>query len=185
LARLSGKVLTLADLKGDRALRCTERPARDMLADAAQRAAAAAAANRVTISLAVDGAAAVAADWSLLAEALDLLLENAVAHSPAGGEIVLGARCEGGLWEVTVQDSGPGVPAEWRHRVFDEFSVRDLMHHHRGSGLSLAIVRHIAELHGGHVEVTEAAGGGARFVCRIPLGPTADVEAAVADRPSA
>ena len=68
---------------------------------------------------------------------------------------------------LEVEDDGPGVPAELRHRLFERF-VRGHGDTGGGSGLGLAIVRAVAETHGGSVELGEREGGGARFVVRLP-----------------
>ena len=68
---------------------------------------------------------------------------------------------------VQVFDRGPGVDPEWRDKIFDEFAVRDVMHHDKGQGLSLAIARHVAELHGGGVRVDDAPEGGAAFTLEL------------------
>jgi signal transduction histidine kinase len=76
-------------------------------------------------------------------------------------------RSEGGGALLEVEDDGPGIPAELRHRLFERF-VRGHGDTGGGSGLGLAIVRAVAETHGGSVELGEREGGGARFVVRLP-----------------
>jgi signal transduction histidine kinase len=68
---------------------------------------------------------------------------------------------------LTVEDDGPGVPAELREQVFERF-VRGEGDRGSSSGLGLSIVRAVAESHGGRVEL-EDADPGARFVVRLPL----------------
>jgi len=107
------------------------------------------------------------ADPDRLAQALRNLARNAVEHTRAGDGLV---RLEvqalgGGRVRFTVQDDGPGIPPEDREHVFERFARMDggRSRASGGAGLGLAIVRAIAEAHGGHVRITEpTAGKGAR-----------------------
>jgi len=94
------------------------------------------------------------------------LIQNALVHTPAGTRVCVRLRAEDGAL-LEVEDDGPGIPAELRHRLFERF-VRGLGDTGGGSGLGLAIVRAVAETHGGSVEFGERDGGGARFVVRLP-----------------
>jgi signal transduction histidine kinase len=94
------------------------------------------------------------------------LIQNALVHTPAGTRVRVRLRNEdGALFEV--EDDGPGIPAELRHRLFERF-VRGHGDTGGGSGLGLAIVRAVAETHGGSVVVGERDGGGTRFAVRLP-----------------
>ena len=92
------------------------------------------------------------------------LLENAVKHTPPGTHIQASSELVDGQAVLTVEDHGPGIPAEIVSRMFDRF-VRD---GGRGSGLGLSIVRAVADSHGGGVTLDPQEGGGARFVVRLP-----------------
>lgn len=114
-----------------------------------------------------DAEAVVWCDPTLIEQALVNLLDNAVRHTPPGGTIAVGIAVAGGHWALTVQDSGPGVPAGEEERVFRKF--------HRapgpgsggdGIGLGLALCAAIARLHGGEIAVANAAG--ARFTMTLP-----------------
>jgi signal transduction histidine kinase len=100
------------------------------------------------------------------------LMENAIRHTPDGTRIRAQVAGDNGEVVLTVQDNGPGVPAELRERVFERF-VRGAGDRGSSSGLGLSIVRVVAEAHGGSV-VLEDAHPGARFVVRLPA---AQVEA--------
>jgi signal transduction histidine kinase len=96
------------------------------------------------------------------------LLENSVRHTPPGTRIDASTERVGAEAVLVVADSGPGIPPELRHRVFERF-VRGGRDGGRGSGLGLAIVRAVAESHGGTVEMEPPADGtGTRFVIRMP-----------------
>ncbi|HET6978405.1 MAG TPA: MASE1 domain-containing protein [Pyrinomonadaceae bacterium] len=99
------------------------------------------------------------------------LLANAVKFTPAGGTIDVYLEREGSLAEIRIEDSGPGVPAEFLPRIFERFSQADgsSTRKHGGLGLGLAIVRHLVELHGGTVSATNRATGGAVLSVKLPM----------------
>jgi len=95
-----------------------------------------------------------------------ILVENALVHTPPGTPVRLGTGCREGSVLLTVEDEGPGIPAEHAGQVFDRFyriegSVAS------GSGLGLAIARELAELMGGSVELDMSAGR-TRFALVLP-----------------
>jgi two-component system, OmpR family, sensor kinase len=97
------------------------------------------------------------------------LIENAIRHTPEGTTIHASGRAHDNTVELVVSDDGPGIPSDLAERVFERF-VRGGDDHGAGSsGLGLAIVRAVAESHGGGVDL-EPSGprGGARFVVRLP-----------------
>ena len=100
------------------------------------------------------------------------LLDNALRHTPAGTEIVASTTVAGDEAFLVVQDDGPGIPPALASQVFERF-VRHGGEHAGSSGLGLAIVRAVAESHGGGVALETAPGGGARFVVHLPATPVA------------
>jgi signal transduction histidine kinase len=94
------------------------------------------------------------------------LIQNALVHTPPGTRVCVRLRDDDGA-VLQVDDDGPGVPAELRHRLFERF-VRGHGDTGGGSGLGLAIVRAVAETHGGSVELGERDEGGACFVVKLP-----------------
>lgn len=105
------------------------------------------------------------ADRRLLRHCLQNLMQNALDAMPGGGKLVITSVRGPSSFEIEVADSGPGVPSEIRRRVFDPyFTTRP-----GAAGLGLAIVRRIAEAHGGQVFARNCPEGGAAFTLRIPL----------------
>ncbi|MDI1275137.1 ATP-binding protein [Polaromonas sp.] len=104
------------------------------------------------------------ADVQQLAILLNNLVDNALRHTPAGGRIDVTTRVEQGRPCLSVTDSGPGISAAERERVFDRFyrgsSVSADGHASHGSGLGLAIARAVAERHSADIRLDEAPGGG-------------------------
>lgn len=108
----------------------------------------------------------VVGDASQLRQALVNLILNAVEAASPAGEVRVLARREGTAAAIDVEDTGPGVAEAVRGRVFEPLiTTKEL-----GSGLGLALVKRVAERHGGSVGHEPCSGGGARFTLRLP-GP--------------
>ncbi|MDX6621229.1 MAG: hypothetical protein QOK36_3615 [Gaiellales bacterium] len=100
-----------------------------------------------------------------LGRVLSNLVANAIRHTPPGGRVVISARP--GV-EVSVADTGSGLPPGAGERVFERFWRGDESRAAGGTGLGLAIARAIVELHGGTIRVADAPGGGACFTFTLP-----------------
>lgn len=109
-------------------------------------------------------------------QALDNLVANALAQTSANGEVVVDAHVEGRDVVVSVTDLGPGIPGREHARIFEP-GVR-LGSAYPGSGLGLAVVKAIAEAHGGRVTVRSAPGEGATISVVLPLEPDQPATAA-------
>jgi len=103
-----------------------------------------------------------------LRQLVTILIDNAVAHTPAGGSVTVRVRAEGQAAVLAVEDTGPGIRPEDLPRVFERFWRADDAPT-GGTGLGLAIAAWIVERHGGRIEAANRAEGGARFEARIPL----------------
>jgi CheY-like chemotaxis protein/anti-sigma regulatory factor (Ser/Thr protein kinase) len=132
----------------------------------------AASAKDIGIHVAVDPASrAMTGDATRLQQALWNLLSNAVKFTAAGGRVDVRTRVNNEQIELTVADSGIGIDATFLPYVFDRFRQADASstRAQTGLGLGLAIVRHLVELHGGHVRAeSDGRDAGTRFVMQLP-----------------
>ncbi len=113
-------------------------------------------------------------DGLAVQRALINLIDNAIKFSPPETVItVRAAPCGSDEWELSVTDQGPGIPAAEHGKIFDRFYRigSELRRETKGAGIGLSIVRHIAEGHGGTVNVESGHGTGSKFSLRLPLVP--------------
>ena len=115
------------------------------------------------------GVGQVRADRQRLTQAMMSLAQNAVEHTREGDRIAIGSELEPGRLRMWVEDDGPGIPAADQERVFERFARGDAERRSEGAGLGLAIVRAIAEAHGGRVRLRSAPGEGSRFTLELPV----------------
>ena len=118
------------------------------------------------------------------------LISNAAKYTPAGGTIHVSARrvkeAASGAIEISVRDTGIGIPPDMLHRVFDMFTqvAQSLERSQGGLGIGLTLVKRLIELHGGTVEArSEGRGKGSEFIVRLPEQAGADLPPRVAARP--
>ncbi len=130
-----------------------------------------AAARRVTLHNAVPELS-VCVDAARIEQVLSNLVDNAVKYGHEGGQVTIAAwPGKNGNVEVSVQDDGPGLPAEALERVFERFYRVDKARSREqgGTGLGLSIVKHIVQSHGGRVWAKSEPGNGATFLFTVPL----------------
>jgi two-component system, OmpR family, phosphate regulon sensor histidine kinase PhoR len=111
-------------------------------------------------------------DSQAITQCLINLVDNAIKYSRERKEIAIKVATDGnGRMRIRVTDHGIGVAPRDSERIFEKFTRADtgLVHNVKGSGLGLALVRHIARAHGGDVELTSVAGEGSTFTLVLPL----------------
>jgi anti-sigma regulatory factor (Ser/Thr protein kinase) len=126
-------------------------------------------------------------DATRIQQALWNLLSNAVKFTPVGGRVDVRTRVNNGQIELTVTDSGIGIDEAFLPFVFDRFRQADASstRAQSGLGLGLAIVRHLVELHGGHVRaVSDGRDAGTRFVMQLPRTQQSSLTARDARKPA-
>lgn len=109
----------------------------------------------------------VLADPARLRQVMEHLLENAVKYAPPDTRVEIGWTLVEGVARIAITDEGPGIPPEWRERIFEPYARRDTSTA-RGSGIGLYAARRLAESMGGRLWCEPGASGGARFVLALP-----------------
>jgi signal transduction histidine kinase len=109
------------------------------------------------------------ADTVRLRQALFNLVSNAIQFTPAGGTIILSAERTEDEMLLSVTDTGIGIAPEDQERVFQRFERGDPNARESGTGLGLALVKSLVELHGGTVDLESAQGQGTKATCHLPL----------------
>ena len=110
------------------------------------------------------------ADQQRLKQVVSNLLSNACKYSPQGAPVEVTAEMVGDRLRIDVRDHGPGIPADFKAKLFDKFTQADSSSTRKlgGTGLGLAIVKRIVELHGGEVQYTTAESAGTTFHVYLP-----------------
>ncbi|MFP2924516.1 ATP-binding protein [Pyxidicoccus sp. 3LG] len=141
----------------------------------------AAEARGVYLRSVLDSSGSVQGDATRLQQVVWNLLSNAVKFTPRGGRVQVFVERRDAAVEVTVADTGQGIPPDFLPHVFERFRQADAgtTRKHGGLGLGLSIVRHLVEMHGGSVHVSsEGVGRGSTFLVRLPRVPPAREEEA-------
>ena len=136
-----------------------------------------AAARGVTLELSTDrNGPELLADRHRLLQVLDNLIGNAIKFTDRGGQVRVAAEAAEGAWRIVVADSGIGIPPDELGRLFERFYRASNAERagRPGSGLGLAVVKEIVELHGGRVEVASTPGLGTTVTAWLPLWPPGD-----------
>jgi len=127
----------------------------------------------IALETGASGELTVVADASKVIQMLLNLVSNAIKFTPEGGRIEIQARDAGPWIEVAVIDSGIGIAEADLGRLFTEFQQLSAGpgRQQQGTGLGLALTKHLAELHGGQVTVESTLGAGSTFTLRLPRKP--------------
>jgi two-component system OmpR family sensor kinase len=127
---------------------------------------------RLTLELPPSGMPPVNGDPDRLMQLFSNLLDNALKHTPDGGQVAVAAKSGSGRVGVSVTDTGPGIPADELPRIFERFYQVDKSRTRsetEGVGLGLAIARELAVAHGGQISVKSEIGVGTRFSVTLPV----------------
>ena len=142
-----------------------------VIADAVDRNQLLAVQNNIKLATNSDGPVKVSGDYEMLVTAVRNLIENAILYSEPGGQVGIGLRVVENVAEISVTDSGIGIPESEQERIFERFYRVDPSRSRQtgGTGLGLAIVKHAASQHKGEIKLFSKVGVGSTFTLRIPI----------------
>ena len=171
LDRISDNLLLLARLDaGDAQVERSSVDLRALVTESCEEFEALAAAREVTLETAIEAGACVYGDTDLLRRLTLNLLDNATKFNVPGGRVQCAVKIHGNEVRFSVGNSGAGIPAVLRPRVFERFFRADPARTAKGHGLGLALAREIARAHGGDLSLAKATcDGWTEFVVSIPL----------------
>lgn len=135
-----------------------------------------AAAKQITVACEPDGEALIRADEGLVRRMLLNLLDNAIKYTPNGGSVLLRVKDHDGVYDLSVTDSGAGIPVDLQSRIFERFFRVDKARARNeqdggGAGLGLSIGSWIASAHDGKLELTSSTPEGSTFTAVLPKSP--------------
>lgn len=174
LAQLTSRIMNLSRLQSaDDLTELRDVSVDEVVAVAIESQAVAAHAAGIEIARGGSRKAYVRGDVQVLTEAIGNLVANAIAYSPAKGQVGVGVKVVGETVEIAVTDHGIGIPEGEQQRVFERFYRADQARSRRtgGTGLGLSIVKHAVQRHGGEVELWSRPGRGSTFTVRLPAIP--------------
>jgi signal transduction histidine kinase len=167
VTRLDRVVKTFLDLSRPVALDCQKVQVSDLVTEILTLVSPEARKAGVELEWQPEANASISCDADLLRQALLNVVRNALDVMPGGGHLRVSVRQSGSKCEIGVADTGPGIPAEVRQRIFEPFfSTKE-----SGSGIGLAMTMRVVQMHGGSVDVDTAPGQGTTFYLRLPVAP--------------
>jgi heavy metal sensor kinase len=145
----------------------------ELVADCVRAARALAQAKNITLSVVAANEMPVRADEDLLRRMILNLLDNAIKYTPEGGNVSVTCNPAPDGYELSVTDSGPGIPVDMQSRIFERFfrvdRARSRSGRDGGAGLGLAIASWIAEAHLGRIDLVRSDATGSTFTVRVPV----------------
>jgi two-component system phosphate regulon sensor histidine kinase PhoR len=171
LSALIGGIVELAQVEGARDLHLAPCQLAVLLSQVAEEHRALAKGKHVRVHLEIGAQPPLLlADEDLVRLALRHLLDNAIRFTPSGGQVVLGLSADDEQVTVYVRDTGMGIPPDEQPRVFERFyrGREAIAAGIPGNGLGLAVVRAVAEAHGGRAWVESVPGEGSTFYVALP-----------------
>lgn len=183
LSRMIDSLLDLRRLEEGRAvIRRTKVSLAALAAEAVEEAQPVAEGKGIILQIAIPlSLPAVEVDSDMIRRVISNLLDNAVKYTPSGGNVRLTAETDGGLVRFSVIDTGPGIPAEERHRIFDKYGRIERIGAPKGLGLGLAFCRLAIKAHGGRIWVDSPPEGGAAFRFQLPQNAASEDSTDAAD----
>lgn len=173
MTRTTNQLLTLGRVEHERALPALRRvDLRAVLRDVVEETAPRALDHGLELVLDSEVPVFVRGNRVLLREIVANLVENAIRHAGRGAVATLSADVADGMGRILVADTGPGLPAPDRARLFQRFA-RGAGTRAEGTGLGLTIVAEVAEMFGGFVTLPDPDGPGFRIAVLLPLDPEA------------
>jgi two-component system sensor histidine kinase SenX3 len=172
LASLVQELMQLSRVQGASALEnSVEIDLASVIADAVERNQVLAEKRTVKLASAAEAGIKVQGDYEMLTTAVRNLIENAIVYSEPGTQVGVGLKESSGVAEISVTDSGIGIPDSEQERIFERFYRVDPSRSREtgGTGLGLAIVKHVASNHRGEVKIFSKPGVGSTFTLRIPI----------------
>lgn len=142
-----------------------------VLADAVDRNQVLASQKNIKLVSTNSASAKLRGDYELLVTAVRNLIENAIVYSEAGGQVGVGIKVADDIAEISVTDSGIGIPESEQERIFERFYRVDPSRSREtgGTGLGLSIVKHAISLHKGDIRIFSKPGVGSTFTLRLPV----------------
>jgi len=186
LTRLVQQIIELSRLQGDDPLEDATGVLVDEIVERAMdRVRVDAGGKQVELVFAGEHGCLIHGNGDQILAALGNLVANAVAYSPEGSTVVVGATGHDLSVDISVTDQGIGIPASEIDRIFERFYRVDPARHRStgGTGLGLSIVKHVAASHGGEVRVWSVEGQGSTFTLTLPRKPGFPADEAPADSP--
>lgn len=186
LARLTRELIDLSKLQaGDPLTDAVVVDIADAVTQAVDHTRTLAEAREISVGVRAPEGIEVWGEPDLLVMCLQNLITNAIAYSPSGSYVGVGARRQGDVVEVSVTDRGIGIAESDQKRIFERFYRVDTARSRNtgGTGLGLSIVRHIVENHGGDIRVWSRPGHGSTFTVRLPAADARQPEADSTEAP--
>lgn len=180
LTRIVERLLTLTRLdNGNSDLKLEETDIKSMLNQIVKKLSSIAQAKDIILytDYSYNANEALLIDYDKIYEALYNIIDNAIKYSPEGGYVHVDVHSDSGNMIIMIEDNGPGIPEEERERIFERFyrlddsRARDT----GGTGLGLSITKEAILMHGGSVEVQQAASGGSIFIVKLPMNASQEV----------
>ena len=127
--------------------------------------------NKIRLVSDVDVSVKLRGDYEMLVTAVRNLIENAILYSEPGGQVGVGVKVNKDVIEISVTDSGIGIPESEQERIFERFYRVDPSRSRQtgGTGLGLSIVKHADSHHRGEIKIFSKVGVGSTFTLRLPI----------------